>query len=88
MNFKYINHENKKYLQFIRKKPSIVSGQTECVAHHVLPHHSNDLYTVPLTWSEHSEIHFIGHESFEKKYNINIDQEVMRLMGEFISNFC
>ena len=48
-----------RYLAFIRKQASVVSGHGPCQACHTGPHgagqKSDDRQTIPLTWKEHLE---------------------------------
>lgn len=48
------------------------------------PGKTNDYLAVPLTRALHTEIHFIGHETFEEKYNVNLLEEAFNLLCEYV----
>lgn len=56
---------SQKYLNFVRTLPSVVSGQSGCVPHHVIAcgmgggmgTKASDLHTFPLTPEEHNTLH-------------------------------
>jgi len=56
---------SKKYLEFVRSLPSVISGREGCVAHHIISaglggsmgDKASDLHTFPLTAEEHADLH-------------------------------
>ncbi len=87
---------DKKYLEFVKGLPCIVSmmeSEGRMNTEHSLSeyHHVNkrgystmagkcdDLRCVPLTNKFHREIHLIGRESFERKYNIDLEYVIKHL---------
>ena len=68
-------YRDKKYTDWVKSQPSVISGQPADDAHHLIGHCTggmgtkvSDLWTLPLTRQEHQEIHQIGHKSWEHKY--------------------
>lgn len=61
------------YLAWVRTLPSVVSGQFGCVAHHLIGHgrcgtqKTHDYWAMPLTDSEHKELHNYGWSWWEVK---------------------
>tara|TARA_Y100000310_G_scaffold299988_1_gene335303 strand:+ start:955 stop:1269 length:315 start_codon:yes stop_codon:yes gene_type:complete len=96
---KYQNHRNEKYLEWIRRQPSIVSdgfdawdmdrgeGRND-------PSHTwntgkkgkrNDYLAVPLTRKEHRQYHDIGHDEFAYQHRHKIDflEECFKLLCRY-----
>jgi len=73
---KAIREVDKKHLSRIRKLPCIVKN-SECfgsiVAHHTdsVGSGGSDLDAVPICVGHHTELHFIGRDTFQEKYGIN-----------------
>lgn len=66
---------SKKYLAWVRKQPSAISGRPADDAHHIIGHglggmgtKPSDLLTFPLTRDEHMELHHIGWLAWEEKH--------------------
>jgi hypothetical protein len=73
----------KKYRDYVRTLPCCVSGYEgdEISPHHIIGYawltgkctskKGSDLTCIPLRQSLHQELHDNGYETFEKKYNVN-----------------
>ncbi len=77
-----------KYLAWVRKMPSLISGRTPCDACHTgsdggMSQKASDFSCVPMTREEHQEYHRIGKAAFERKYGVNFAVEVARLNAEW-----
>ena len=75
---------NWKYRAWIRTLPSAASGASGCEACHTgsdggMRQKSSDYSCIPLTPEEHRELHRIGREDFERKYEISIARYVRSL---------
>ena len=88
---KFMKFIDKGYLQWIREKPSIVSGYPPPSD----PHHlfntgkkgkRNDYLEIPLTREDHTEIHTIGHDTFEEKHCIDLMAEAFNLLSRYIND--
>lgn len=86
------NYRNKKYLEFIRSKPSLKSGRvgTEdnlmVAAHQPLGRGGKaikgpDIWTVPLLWDEHQQEH-CGHDSFWEGEDLKL--RILEYINEFL----
>lgn len=88
MHPQFIQHRNEKYRKWIKTRPSIVSGLPADDAHHVWntgkKGKHNDYLCVPLTREEHSEYHRLSHDRFEEKYNVDLTQEIVNLLTEYL----
>jgi hypothetical protein len=69
-------------LGFVNRQP--------CEAHHIRRGASSGVgtkpdasWTVPLCSAGHHEYHHIGHDSFEKKYGLNLEEHRKRINQEF-----
>jgi hypothetical protein len=69
-------------LGYVNKRP--------CEAHHIRRGAGSGIgtrpaasWTVPLCTAAHREYHDIGHDSFEKKYGINLEEHRQRINREF-----
>ena len=86
---KPIRYQNKKYLLWVARMPCIAKSP-QCIgnvsAHHVKSRKSggDDLQTIPLCAFHHQEVHTIGRESFQKKYNIDFRDEIIKLLKSYI----
>ena len=75
-NPKIIREVDTKHLSRIRKLPCIVKN-SECfgsiVAHHTdtVGSGGSDKDAVPICVGHHTELHFIGRDTFQEKYGIN-----------------
>ena len=76
---------DKAYLQYIKKQPCIITGQK------AEPHHTqtrgafgSDYSAVPLSRIPHSECHYIGQHTFQKKYGISFNESVTKLLINYI----
>lgn len=70
---------SEKYLAFVRSLPSALSGQSPCVAHHLVGHglkgkggKVNDMLAFPLTEPEHTRhagaFHVLGSAQWERAH--------------------
>lgn len=89
--------EDLDYLQWIREQPSIIKTKM-CPAgapppsdpHHVWNTGKrrsgkiNDHLAVPLTREEHTIYHSIGHKSFEERFNVDLEWEIIKLLSRYI----
>ncbi len=68
------------YLDFVRSLPSVISGQTPCIAHHLVGHglkgkggKVSDMLAFPLTEAEHTRspgaLHVIGSAQWERDHD-------------------
>ena len=86
--------ESEAYLAWVRTLPSVISGRTGCVAHHLVGHglkgkgvKVSDLLTMPLHPDEHTDsrtaLHVLGSPDWEQR---NDDQRiyVLRTLVEAI----
>ena len=70
---------NKKYTDWVKQQPSIISGIPADDPHHILGHgfsgsgKAPDWATIPLTRAEHTELHHIGFNAWEEKYGDQMD---------------
>lgn len=64
-------------VQWIAAQPSVASGRGPCVGHHVQggggSRKADACWIVPITASEHAELHQHGKRWFEAKYGVNLD---------------
>lgn len=88
---KPVRMEDDDYRRFIRRQPCIISN-TAAEPHHVIPPGGgklgskvSDYRTVPLSPKLHREYHRYGRESFERKYNVDLDLEQIRFLEIYIS---
>lgn len=91
-------YRDEKYLKWIRKQPSFLSGQFwryEEQSGEVFndPSHTwgtggktrrNDYCALPLTREEHTELENIGEKAFEKKYNIDFMEQIALHLMKFL----
>lgn len=89
MNPKYQPCSNKKYLSWIRKKNCRTCGAPGPVdAHHVFnsgkKNYGNDALAMPLCRKCHSQYHSIEAKAFEVFWNIDLKDECLNLLAEFI----
>jgi hypothetical protein len=64
---------SRKYLDWVKSLPSVISGMPADDPHHLIGHgygvmgsKVSDLWTFPLTRGEHSELHNIGWKEWEE----------------------
>lgn len=78
-----------RYLAFIRKQASVVSGYGPCEACHTGPHgagqKSDDRLAIPLTWKEHAAFDADPHE-YAKLHRLDIRALTKRLRTDFELN--
>jgi hypothetical protein len=66
-------------VEWIRNRPSVVSGRTPCVNAHVrtggMGRKADACWIVPLTWVEHQRLHDHGRETFEAIEGIDLEEQ-------------
>ncbi len=82
-------HRCKKYLEWIRKKNCLVCGAPgPSDPHHVWnsgkKNHGNDFLALPLCRRDHQDYHQHGHDAFEAKWNVDLKDEIINLLSEFL----
>ena len=77
--------ENEKYLEYIRNKTCLISGDA-AEAHHLVSRGAggSDYTSIPFAHVFHVEIEQIGVKKFEEKYNINVWKEAHRLLERYM----
>jgi hypothetical protein len=67
---------SKERVKWVRAQPSVVSGRTPCIGHHVKSRGAGGTYRdiVPLTQDEHLEIHNRGRLTCEEKWGVDLEQ--------------
>lgn len=82
-------YRSERYLRFVRQQPCIVTGSVPTVAHHTskagMALKGSDYLTVPLKPELHSELHTIGQETFQRKYNIDFGTSIAHLLSVYIN---
>lgn len=87
---------DKRYTDFVRKHACVVNRDCngEVIYHHTeykgMGKKGSDYSCIPLCSLMHhtgssESIHQLGRDSFEKKFNINIDKIIIKLLQEYIS---
>ena len=83
---------DKKYLEYIKTLPCIMSGEHRC-AGDVVPHHTktrgsggSDYLAVPMCCAIHAEVHTIGKRSFERKYNIDFRDYITKSLIGYVKS--
>ena len=88
---KPVRMEDPDYLRFIRRQPCLVSHCAAEAAHVVAPGQDkmgskvSDYRTVPLSRRLHDQYHRFGRRWFESKYNVDLNQELIRFLEIYIS---
>lgn len=82
---KPIREVDKDYLKFIRKEPCLITG-LKADPHHTVSRGAggSDYRAVPLNREKHSECENIGIKTFQKKYYLSFDREIIRLLIIYI----
>ena len=77
---------SKKYLEYIRKQPCVVCGNTLTQAHHVKTVGSGggDEWAIPLCRNCHQMIHLVGRDTFFKRHEVNIQQELFNMVSDYL----
>ncbi len=90
LKFPKANHcRSRKYLDWVKQQPSVVSGLPADDPNHMKGHgmggsvKPSDLFTFPLTRPEHIEFHNIGWKSWEEKYG-NQWEHIARTLAKYI----
>lgn len=78
-------------IAFTKAKTCAVSGKANPDAHHMVfrsvGNLASDLFLVPLLNGYHMELHHnLGTEKFESKYNINLTEQMVINIQEFIDS--
>lgn len=76
---------NKGYLKFIKQQPCIIS-ESKGEPHHTDSRGSggSDYRAVMLSRILHAECHAIGKDTFQKKYSVSFDKEIIRSLILYI----
>lgn len=88
------NHRNSKYLNWLRKRPCVVSGKKAQCAHHIrlgtnggTSLKPSDYFCIPLLNEFHttgpSAIHIIGEETFLKHFKLNKHELFLKYLTEY-----
>ncbi|MBT7630977.1 MAG: DUF968 domain-containing protein [Desulfobacula sp.] len=92
-HLKPITWKSKKYLDHVRKFPCAVCGFTDTQAHHIRFSYNSgmgkkpgDIWAIPLCHTHHREYHDMGITSFQKKYEVNIYQQLFFIAKNWIEN--
>ena len=77
--------EDKKYLEYIRKRGCLISNE-KADPHHLTTRGAcgSDYTAIPLSRKYHTEIEQNGVKKFEEKYKINTWKEAHRLLERFM----
>lgn len=81
---------DKAYLAYITRQPCIVNNHECCgdvVYHHTVSVGAggSDYLAIPVCVAHHIPgVHTLGKDTFQKKYNINFDKEIIQLLINFI----
>ena len=79
---------SKKYFDWIKTQPCIISGQLGSDGHHVIykSQSKNDYSAVPLLRKYHNELHDHKHgvEGFEEDYSVNLNEAIIAKLMEYI----
>lgn len=80
---KFIYSRSRKWLQYVKSLPSVVSGQPADDPHHIKGYShltgsggaikGDDLFVIPLTRQEHDEGDRIGWESWERVHGSQLE---------------
>ena len=85
---KWLVYKNEKYETWIRSKFCLVCNTHPVDCHHVKCSRRNSYMSVPLCREHHSfgpmACHIMGHDSFEKKHNLDLNVEIIKLLMKFI----
>jgi hypothetical protein len=93
MKNEFIVEQSLEYIDFIRDKACCVSGDSIADPHHLhavgmgqnrKKPSAKHFTCVPLSREMHTELHKIGTQAFEKKYNISLWQEAYYLFISFL----
>jgi len=81
---------DKAYLKYIRSQPCIINNSEcygEIVYHHTISVGAGgpDHLSIPVCVAHHIPgVHALGKETFQKKYNVEFDKEIIRLLIGYI----
>ena len=80
--------KDRAYLKYIESQACLVCDRCygDVVAHHVKTVGSggSDYGATPLCGNHHEEIHRIGRDTFQQKYNLDFRDEIIRLLSKYI----
>ena len=89
MHPKYEHYRDEKYLEWVREQPCCITKSPPPND----PHHvwntgkkgkRNDYCAVPMVRWVHTLYHSLGHEPFEKKHNVDLCWEIMKMLMNYI----
>ena len=85
---KPLRRQAPEYLRWIRLQPCLVD-HVVAQAHHTtaggVGTKGSDYRTVPLCWRHHGELHRLGPDSFQEKYGLDFQEEIIRLLERYVS---
>lgn len=88
MHPKYISHEDKKYEDWIRKKPCIICQRTPVDCHHAWHGRRNSYLSLPLCRDHHTmspnSYHRLEHKRFEEVHNLDLGWEIIKCLSEYL----
>ena len=86
-NPKQIIETSKNYLEYIKEQSCLITCQ-KAEPHHTISRGSfgSDYMTIPLSCKLHTECHAIGRATFQEKYGISFDKEIIRLLIGYIKH--
>lgn len=77
--FKQNNWRNKKYTDWVKQQPSVLSGYQSDDPHHIMGHgltggtKAPDWAVIPLTREEHTYLHSVGYDAWEEIYGSQLE---------------
>ena len=79
---------DKDYLEFVKLEKCIICGRWPSDAHHSISRGSGggDYYAVSLCREHHSEGHTIGWQTFQSKYELCFNEEIVQMLLRYISH--
>jgi len=79
------------YKSWAKKRPCLVNNIVGVDGHHIRMKHNcgmglkpPDEYIIPLDHELHMELHTMGVKSFEEKYSISLEKELVKLHNKFV----
>ena len=92
---KYNNHRSTKYLNWLRNRPCVISGQKAECTHHIrlgtnggTALKPSDYFCIPLLHEFHTvgpqALHIIGEDSFLKKFNLNKTELFVKCLSQYL----
>lgn len=84
---KQIREIDEGYLEYIKQQPCLITGQ-KAEPHHTVSRGAggSDYLAIPLNREKHTECEMIGKNTFQEKYNLNFNKEIIRLLIGYIKH--